>query len=233
MDLLVGCLVLHGPQSRYLFLGRLAGWSGTSIDVPDLPIGRQWLLALVDLYGRSAAGLAHLPDAARDLGVDEETATALAALVARWEACAAAPHQQAPHQQAPHQQGPHQQATAAWVPADHAARSGPWPAATAAARPRVAAEGPLTEEEVAALTSAFADQTAAGQLLSDAGLRAERQPSWRVNTAEEFWVEVAALVRDGILPDGRARILTAAASRLPDHPVLARDPGDRAARSAD
>ncbi|MBL7493578.1 hypothetical protein I6A60_37465 [Frankia sp. AgB1.9] len=233
MDLLVGCLALHGPQSRYLFLGRLAGWSGTSIDVPDLPSGRQWLLALVDLYGRSAAGLAHLPDAARDLGVDEETATALAALVERWEACGVAPHQQTPAQQAPHRQTTDQLPTTGWGAADRSARGGPWPAPTSVARPAITARGPLTGEELAALTSAFADHTAARQLLSEAGLAAERQPSWRVSTAEEFWAEVATLVRDGILADGRARILTAAASRLPDHPVLSRDPAERAARSAD
>jgi hypothetical protein len=68
----------------------------------------------------------------------------------------------------------------------------------------------------------FHRPTSATQVLADAGIPPARQPSRHGETAEEFWQEAAELVKAGIVADGRARILTAAARRFPANEVFQR-----------
>jgi hypothetical protein len=66
----------------------------------------------------------------------------------------------------------------------------------------------------------FYRPASAGQVLADAGIPPMRQPTWRGETAEEFWREVAGLAEAGIIDDGPARILAAASRRFPANEVF-------------
>ncbi|ADP79365.1 FxSxx-COOH system tetratricopeptide repeat protein [Pseudofrankia inefficax] len=79
----------------------------------------------------------------------------------------------------------------------------------------------LSELEIRELAAAFHAPGAARQLLETAGVPRERQPGWGECSAEEFWREVATLLRSGVLADGRERVLTAARRRFPANHVFA------------
>jgi TIR domain/Effector-associated domain 1 len=78
----------------------------------------------------------------------------------------------------------------------------------------------LTEQQLRELAAVFLEPLPTRQLLAEAGLPSERQPSPQDRTSEEFWQEVNGLVRSGILPDGPRRILAAALRRYPANPVF-------------
>lgn len=80
----------------------------------------------------------------------------------------------------------------------------------------------LSDREVSELAKVFHRPASATLLLADAGIPPARQPSRHGETAEEFWLEVAELVEAGIVADGRARILAAAARRFPGNDVFQR-----------
>ncbi|WP_239311730.1 MULTISPECIES: TIR domain-containing protein [unclassified Frankia] len=80
----------------------------------------------------------------------------------------------------------------------------------------------LTELEIRALAGAFATSLSAVQLLERAGVDRLEQPSWApAQSPLAFWVEVNNFLDSGGLPDGRRRILAAAAERYPANPVFA------------
>ncbi|WP_307874082.1 MULTISPECIES: effector-associated domain EAD1-containing protein [unclassified Frankia] len=74
--------------------------------------------------------------------------------------------------------------------------------------------------EVAAFADSFADADAARQVLRAAGLAAGRHPSWGVRDALGFWSAVSSLLADGVLPDGRDRLLAAARECFPNNGVF-------------
>jgi hypothetical protein len=70
----------------------------------------------------------------------------------------------------------------------------------------------LTDEEAAALAAAFATPVVASQLLERAGLARSHQPAWAAGQSSlEFWQEVNDRLGNGVLPDGRTRVLAEAA----------------------
>jgi hypothetical protein len=60
----------------------------------------------------------------------------------------------------------------------------------------------------------------ARQVLESAGVRVSRQPAWAGLTPSAFWHEVNAKVGNGIIPEGRRRILAAAAAIYPANPFF-------------
>ena len=79
----------------------------------------------------------------------------------------------------------------------------------------------LADDEVREFAAVFHDPAAAGRLLDQAGFPAGRRP-WTSSTPEGYWFSVAAAVRDGIVPNGRSRLLTAAHRMYPANSVFAR-----------
>jgi tetratricopeptide (TPR) repeat protein len=79
----------------------------------------------------------------------------------------------------------------------------------------------LTDEELDALGCAFCTCVSAAHLLESAGLARPRHPGWAAQSAAEFWREVDNLLVAGVLPEGRRRILAAAANLFPGNPVFA------------
>ncbi|MBL7502671.1 PKD domain-containing protein [Frankia sp. CNm7] len=73
----------------------------------------------------------------------------------------------------------------------------------------------FTPTEITALAEAFPNASAASHLLRSVGFPPSRIPDWHVSDATEFWSEVGKRVADGVLLDGRARILAAAHARYP------------------
>jgi hypothetical protein len=78
----------------------------------------------------------------------------------------------------------------------------------------------LTDLEIRELAAVFHAPGAARQLLEAAGLPRGRQPGWQERSAEEFWREVDALLRAGVLAGGRDRVLDAARRSFPANPVF-------------
>jgi hypothetical protein len=78
----------------------------------------------------------------------------------------------------------------------------------------------LTDAELQALAAVFHDRLAARHVLAAAGFAVEWQPHWQAATSEQFWHEVNAKLAAGILPDGRRRVLAAAADRYPANPLF-------------
>lgn len=77
----------------------------------------------------------------------------------------------------------------------------------------------LSEREVVALADAFADRTEARALLEESGLPPRYHP-FSAPDSHAFWNEVATLVSQGALADGRRRILAEAARRYPGSEVF-------------
>ncbi|ONH61544.1 hypothetical protein CcI49_04760 [Frankia sp. CcI49] len=77
----------------------------------------------------------------------------------------------------------------------------------------------MTDAEVDELARVFPTPTGAGHLLSSAGLGPQYHPRQAAN-AFEFWHAVSADIGAGRLPDGRLRVLIAAAARYPDNEVF-------------
>ncbi|EFC83431.1 effector-associated domain EAD1-containing protein [Parafrankia sp. EUN1f] len=88
----------------------------------------------------------------------------------------------------------------------------------------------LTRFEVQALAAVYSERTAAGQLISRAGLKPEQQPP-TTSTAIEYWHEVNARLVQGMLPGARRRILTLAAHDFPTNKAF--QTGLAAARHAE
>jgi hypothetical protein len=86
----------------------------------------------------------------------------------------------------------------------------------------------LTDLEIQELAAVFHAPGAARQLLEAAGLPRGRQPGWQERSAEEFWREVDALLRAGILAGGRRRVLDAAGRSFPANPVFGVEPPENA-----
>jgi hypothetical protein len=86
---------------------------------------------------------------------------------------------------------------------------------------------PLADAEIQTLATVFHRQASARQLLEAAGIPRRRQPAWQTMTAEEYWREVSASLVNGVVPDGRVRVLSAAAKMYPANPVLAGVADDR------
>ncbi len=86
----------------------------------------------------------------------------------------------------------------------------------------VLGEQRLTDREIRALAGAFATSLSAVQLLERAGVDRREQPSWApAQTPLAFWAEVNNFLDSGGLPDGRQRILAAAAKHYPANRVFA------------
>ncbi|KDA43569.1 toll/interleukin-1 receptor domain-containing protein [Frankia sp. BMG5.23] len=69
----------------------------------------------------------------------------------------------------------------------------------------------LTEAEIEALSATFTNQMKATHLLERAGLARRHHPQFYPGESSfEFWSELASLLENGLLPDGRRRILTEA-----------------------
>ncbi|MCM3921079.1 effector-associated domain EAD1-containing protein [Frankia sp. AiPs1] len=88
-------------------------------------------------------------------------------------------------------------------------------------RPKPPFPGPastsLTVGEVTALADGYSEPAAARRVLERAGLPHRHQPR-HDRSGEAFWSEVNRLVIDGAFPDGRVRILRAAAADYPANP---------------
>jgi hypothetical protein len=82
--------------------------------------------------------------------------------------------------------------------------------------------GALSDDEIRALAEAFHSALGATQLLEAAGLNRARQLTWGDrHTPLEFWQEVSNQIGAGVLPNGRVRLLTAAARVRPGNRVFA------------
>ncbi|SNQ46104.1 conserved hypothetical protein [Frankia canadensis] len=77
----------------------------------------------------------------------------------------------------------------------------------------------LSEAEIEALARSYSTRTRAIQLLERAGLSRDRAPVF-VDSARDFWFEVAFVVEAGAMIDGRARILATAARDYPGNPAF-------------
>ncbi|MCK9897238.1 toll/interleukin-1 receptor domain-containing protein [Frankia sp. AgB32] len=88
----------------------------------------------------------------------------------------------------------------------------------------------LSENEVAALATAFHRASQAAQLLERAGIDRSRQPSWTGQSSLEFWQEIDNLLSLGILVDGRRRILDVASRAYPANRIFAAAAGLAVAR---
>ncbi|MEV4515514.1 CHAT domain-containing protein [Dactylosporangium sp. NPDC049525] len=81
----------------------------------------------------------------------------------------------------------------------------------------------LSDDELSALARLLApDRRLTAMVLRDAGFSAELLPSG-ARTSLEYWSVVNDLIVDGLLADGRARLLAAVATHFPHHPVLRPD----------
>jgi hypothetical protein len=88
----------------------------------------------------------------------------------------------------------------------------------------------LSDAEIRALAEACPDRVEARQLLEAAGVSRGRQPTWNVDSAEQFWREVSHVLAAGIrlderarfAGDGRASLLAVAAEWFAANEVFAR-----------
>jgi Effector-associated domain 1 len=78
----------------------------------------------------------------------------------------------------------------------------------------------LSPREICELANVFHRPAGATQVLAEAGIPPDVQPSWQEATASEFWHEVGHLVEAGIVADGAGRILAAASRRFPANEVF-------------
>lgn len=78
----------------------------------------------------------------------------------------------------------------------------------------------LTNVEILELARAFPPAPGAGTLLRRARFPREHLPAPTGMTSAEFWSAVAEAVLNGVMPNGRARILAAACAVYPDNPVF-------------
>lgn len=79
----------------------------------------------------------------------------------------------------------------------------------------------LQQIETRALAKAFAPGPPARAVLLEAGFPPEAMPSAFGVSAVDFWSMVAEAVAAGQVPDGRCRLMTVAAERLPENEVFA------------
>ncbi|MCM3884327.1 effector-associated domain EAD1-containing protein [Frankia sp. R82] len=89
----------------------------------------------------------------------------------------------------------------------------------------------LTEAEIEALATMFDTRTGAVQVLEGAGLGREQIPVFD-GSPFQFWTEIAHLLRNGIIEDGRVRLLAAAAKRFPALPAFQGQPPAESAQHA-
>jgi hypothetical protein len=78
----------------------------------------------------------------------------------------------------------------------------------------------FSESELLALSRVFYERLSAGQLLDRAGLERPDHPQ-TARTSKEYWSEVDGVLRAGLFPSGRVRILRAAAEQYRANPVFA------------
>jgi len=72
----------------------------------------------------------------------------------------------------------------------------------------------FSQEELRALALAFPESAAVRGLLGSVGFPLERLPVWNAGSAAEVWYAIAERLSAGVIPDGRARVLAAAAASL-------------------
>lgn len=98
------------------------------------------------------------------------------------------------------------------------------PAASAPGGGRGGGRAPetLSQTEAKALAAAFGAGPEARLLLVAAGLPPDRVPTSSAD-ASLFWAAVSELLANGVLIDGRRRVLAAAAARFPANPYFAAD----------
>jgi len=77
---------------------------------------------------------------------------------------------------------------------------------------------PLEEREVAELAELLFDERAARRLLRAAGMRRADQPAWARSGI--FWGEVSDLLADGMMDDGRRRVVAQASVLFPGNEVF-------------
>ncbi|WP_041940963.1 MULTISPECIES: effector-associated domain EAD1-containing protein [Frankia] len=82
----------------------------------------------------------------------------------------------------------------------------------------------LSEGEIRALASGFGTHYKARLLLERAGLSRARVPELS-GSPYDYWSEISGLLENGLLVDGRARLLAAAAQEFPASPVFAAGQG--------
>ncbi|EIV96100.1 effector-associated domain EAD1-containing protein [Frankia sp. QA3] len=82
----------------------------------------------------------------------------------------------------------------------------------------------LSEVEIKALARAFYTRAKATRLLERAGLARDLMPAF-IGSPYEAWSEIAAQLEDGLLVNGRARVLAAAAVAFPGSEVFGGDHG--------
>ncbi|EFC84662.1 effector-associated domain EAD1-containing protein [Parafrankia sp. EUN1f] len=84
----------------------------------------------------------------------------------------------------------------------------------------------LTERELQMLAALFDTPERADSLLRDAGFPVARIPTMQGYAVAEYWRAVARLVDNGVMPDGRLNILTAASRQFPANPTFAASGAD-------
>ncbi|CUU61235.1 hypothetical protein Ga0074812_1666 [Parafrankia irregularis] len=83
----------------------------------------------------------------------------------------------------------------------------------------------LTERELQMLAALFDTPERADSLLRDAGFPVARIPTMQGYAVAEYWRAVARLVDNGVMPDGRLNILTAASRQFPANETFAASSG--------
>lgn len=80
----------------------------------------------------------------------------------------------------------------------------------------------LSHDEVRAFAATFSDLAAARRVLRASGWKPGQIP-WSVSNADQFWHEVSDLLAQGVVTDGRRRLLAEAARLRPGNPLFASD----------
>ncbi|CAI7973746.1 conserved hypothetical protein [Frankia sp. Hr75.2] len=204
VDLLDLAPTLAAETSRRLLVSRTERRLGVQLQVPDAPYRRQWFIGFVDACCAHPKGPRALAQALCVLEPASVTARSVQNLVDCWETARSAAGPTAGNGHGSPARAPSHRAEALSGGDLTPGRD----------------DEALTGQECAALAAAFHTAVAQRQVLTDAGLPIDKQPNPDGLTSEEFWREVSRLLADGILTDGRRRVLTEAHRRFPGNRFL-------------
>jgi hypothetical protein len=203
IEILAGAPGFRRESARQLLLDRIDYHLGRQTYINDHDLRFQWFAALVYELAATPGGCAALLRAIDDLAPRSQLRDDVAALVA----------------------------TLTPAPGNTATRGGGTVPAAVPGGPAPAGREPrpghgdtrserLSAAEIRELALVFGWSLGATQLLREAGVSAERLPP-PGGDAITSWTAVADLLGNGLLADGRRRVLAAAAHRYPVNPVFA------------
>ncbi|WP_131831619.1 effector-associated domain 2-containing protein [Pseudofrankia asymbiotica] len=205
--------------SRRLLVARVERYAEGRLFVPEHDIARNWFTELVNTLDETPGGLAALARAVTMLASKSRLADTVTVLATRLTA-APVPAGPVPAAPAPADAGDTLagHAPAALPPSGPAgAAASPMPNGASPGSSAGPPEEPrdLTEVELAELARLFVEPADAIRVLVDAGVPRVRVPAWGTRDPDGYWYDIAVRLRDGLLMDGRRRVLAAALQRYP------------------